>query len=67
MELKIATRGSALALVQAGEVKEALERQGLSCVIKTVRTRGDADRRGRQKGAGRKPARLYRQLSAERH
>ena len=45
MELKIATRGSALALVQAGEVKEALERQGLSCVIKTVRTRGDADRR----------------------
>ncbi len=44
MELKIATRGSALALVQAGEVKEALERQGLSCVIKVVRTRGDVDR-----------------------
>lgn len=41
--LRLATRGSALALAQSTQVKEALERAhpGLEVVLKTVRTTGD--------------------------
>ena len=40
----LATRGSALALAQAKEVKELLEAKGLAVEIRTVSTGGDRDR-----------------------
>ena len=43
MKLRIGTRGSKLALAQAGMVKEALEKAqpGLACELVTIRTSGD--------------------------
>ncbi|MBR1704471.1 MAG: hydroxymethylbilane synthase [Clostridia bacterium] len=42
--LRLATRGSRLALAQAGLVKEALEAKGATVELVTVSTRGDRDR-----------------------
>ncbi len=41
MSVRVGTRGSALALAQAGLVTAALERLGMTCEVVTVHTRGD--------------------------
>lgn len=41
MNLRIATRGSPLALAQTAQVTAALERLGIICEIVTIRTQGD--------------------------
>jgi hydroxymethylbilane synthase len=41
LSVRVGTRGSALALAQAGLVTAALERLGMTCEVVTVHTRGD--------------------------
>ncbi len=43
--IRLATRGSELALVQAEEVAAHIEKRGFGCEIVKIRTRGDRDKR----------------------